>query len=1454
MMLSLRRGRYFRRRLLVRVLAVWAGCAALLLAVSGTATAAPGDLDPTFDADGIVTTQIPGLYSLGAADMFVQGDGKIVTAGPVYDSEMHWALAVARYDADGSLDSSFGGDGIVTSSSSSSSFDAAVAPYGDHGKIVAAWSQTQNGAVESSIAVARYNPDGSLDTTFDSDGIATTTIPSLGASMDMAVQGDKIIVAGDAVVAGGTGRSWMLARYNSNGSLDTSFGNKGGYTLETVPGSTGAEMGGIALQGENIIVAGSFTSSTGNVGTVVGRFDDKGKPDLNFHDGFTFLNDLHETDKAFDVTVDQNRKIVLTGYRGDALQVARVDADGGLDVHFGDGDGIVTTDVSSGPDSAAAVTMQGDRIVIAGYADTGTSTATLVARYLADGSLDSAFGQGGTITTLVTDSPSVGGYARAVAVHAGKIVTAGRHFDKIGETYDSYNLVMRYRGVGTSVDLSTNNPSSKVHELVTFTATLPGPFDEVPTGTVTFYDGETKIGEGTLGSGNTATLRISSLPAGIHTIKAVYNSDALHEGSSDTLIQTVDKYTTGMDLAAGTQPSSVGQEITFGAVVTENAPGREPTGTVTFYDGETEIGEGTLDSFNTTTLKISSLPAGIHTIKAVYNGDASFAGSSGTLSQTVNRIETRIALNVQPDHATVGQPVTLLTTVTVPSGSFGHGKTPTGTVTFYDGATQLGDSLILAADATASMEISNLSVGTHRISAAFEPNSVYAADVSDIVDLTVLEALSVKEQTLPDAVTNSPYPDGIAFSAEGGQSPYTWKITDGALPDGLTLAPDTGTLTGTPTAAGTFTFTVTATDQTDRTAKRDFTQTVLEALSVKEQTLPDAVTNSPYPDGIAFSAEGGQSPYTWKITDGALPDGLTLAPDTGTLTGTPTAAGTFTFTVTATDQTDRTAKRDFTQTVLEALSVKEQTLPDAVTNSPYPDGIAFSAEGGQSPYTWKITDGALPDGLTLAPDTGTLTGTPTAAGTFTFTVTATDQTDRTAKRDFTQTVLEALSVKEQTLPDAVTNSPYPDGIAFSAEGGQSPYTWKITDGALPDGLTLAPDTGTLTGTPTAAGTFTFTVTATDQTDRTAKRDFTQTVAEPLVFTAPAVHAVSGEEFTVKLEESTSGGTGEHTWTLDEPEQNTSAGAAAAAPDWITLTKDGILSGTPPAGTSTGDYPVPMKVTDSAHPAQSTTATVTVTVQAPSIVFVSTNSLPPAQTGTPYKQADGTAVTLTAEGGTTPYTWTITADALPDGLTLTPTGIIEGTPTTVGDPTFAVTATDNGTPALTGSAGLGITVTDPPAKPTITPTTLPTAQAGKTFKQELKATGGTAPYTWKITDGTLPDGLTLAADTGIITGTPTTPGKATFTVTATDSAEQTGTQKYTLTTDPATPTSTPSSDPAPASSAPTTAQVSKVPKGAPNTGSPPPPPTHTPLPLPLLPSALPPAQPGVLSGRGRVKSP
>jgi uncharacterized delta-60 repeat protein len=393
--------------------------------LAGTALADPGDLDTSFSSDGKVTTGFTSEDDI-AACVAIQADGKIVAGGFAQDK-----FALARYNTDGTLDGSFDGDGKVTTDFGSG-FDGAfcIAIQAD-GKIVAAGSS----GTFAKFAVARYNTDGSLDTSFSSDGKVRTDVTSGGddSAYGVAIQSDGKIVA----VGFANADKFAAVRYNTDGSLDTSYSGDGITRADLSSNFDFAVYG--AVQADDRIVAAGWadfpllagrvparrpTTGLAGVNTKFGviRWNTDGSLDDSFSsDGKLTTNFSSGPDGAGSVAIQTDQKIVAAGVANNTkFAVARYNTDGTLDDSFSS-DGKVRTDVGSGADSGAGVAIQADgKIVVAGLA---ADEKFGVARYNTDGTLDTLFGGDGTVTT---DFGSGVDFANAVAIQAdGKIVAAG---------------------------------------------------------------------------------------------------------------------------------------------------------------------------------------------------------------------------------------------------------------------------------------------------------------------------------------------------------------------------------------------------------------------------------------------------------------------------------------------------------------------------------------------------------------------------------------------------------------------------------------------------------------------------------------------------------------------------------------------------------------------------------------------------------------------------------------------------------------------------------------------------------------------------------------------------------------------------------------------------------------------------------------------------------------------
>jgi hypothetical protein len=442
----------------------------------------------------------------------------------------------------------------------------------------------------------------------------------------------------------------------------------------------------------------------------------------------------------------------------------------------------------------------------------------------------------------------------------------------------------------------------------------------------------------------------------------------------------------------------------------------------------------------------------------------------------------------------------------------------------------------------------------------------------------------------------------------------------------------------------------------------------------------------------------------------------------------------------------------------QAVNISTNSLPDGTVGSAY--SVQLQANAGRTPYMWTLTaESRLPPGLTITPG-GRISGTPTTAGDYAFTITVVDSRLDTANRSFTIRVLPRPAITTAALPTAVVGAAYSQTIA--ASGGVPPYTWSLKTGSLPPGLTLNGMMGRIAGTPSTAGSFNFTARVVDSGNADGEKAFTLEVAPALAITTSSLAGgTAGTAYSATL--ASSGGVTPYAWSV----------SAGALPGGLTLAPGtGIISGMP---TAAGTFNFTARVADQAG-ASVTRALQIVVALALSISTAS--PLPQATSGTAYSQD------LAATGGSPPYMWSISAGALPGGLTLSAGGRLSGTPTATGDFNFTARVADSANRSATKP--LSITVNPAAQAPplAITTSSLAEGTVGTAYSVTLAASGGMTPYAWAVSAGALPGGLTLAPGTGIISGMPTAAGTFNFTARVADQVDASVTRALQIVVAPA----------------------------------------------------------------------
>ncbi len=579
---------------------------------------------------------------------------------------------------------------------------------------------------------------------------------------------------------------------------------------------------------------------------------------------------------------------------------------------------------------------------------TGTGTGALTGTV----SITDTFG--GSTTTIAS---SLAVNASGVATFSTTALGVGLHSlvatyggDTLHFTSNSSPALVQTVLEGTTVNLtSTANPSA-VGQSVTFTATvtISGGGGVAPDGTVSIMDGATLLGTQAIGTGGVAMISTSTLTAGVHQITAVYNGDAAKQiqGSTSTVLDQDVQAPTTATLTSSLNPSFYGQAVTFTATVPPSGT-TAPTGTVSFLDGATVIGTGTLSGNpGVATFTTTALNMGTHVITGSYPGDSLNGPSmSPPLNQVVKQAQTATVVTAAPVPGIAGGQETITATVTVTAGS----GTPTGTVTFTSGTTQLGSAPV-GAGGTAAITPA-LAQGSYQIVATYSGDSNNQGSASAPFSLAVVQATTQTALAVAPnpALVLAPITFTATVTGNGGKptGSVNFLANGNVIGAGTVSATGVATFTTSTLAAGAYAITAVYTGDASNAASTSSPV----SLTVSLATTATALTVTPNPALV-----GAAVTITAKVTgNGGTPggtvnfiaNGTTLASATltaGVATFTTSTLAPGTYSITAGYQGDTADAPSVSTVISETVGLIPTTtsLGSSVTTGPTPQVVLIA--------------------------------------------------------------------------------------------------------------------------------------------------------------------------------------------------------------------------------------------------------------------------------------------------------------------------------------------------------------------------------------------------------------------------------------------------------------------------------------------------------------------------------
>ncbi|HEY5330750.1 MAG TPA: Ig-like domain repeat protein [Acidobacteriaceae bacterium] len=786
-------------------------------------------------------------------------------------------------------------------------------------------------------------------------------------------------------------------------------------------------------------------------------------------------------------------------------------------VTFLDGAATLCKDVNLGPDGMAGCTVStltlGAHKITASYAGDANNAASvspaLTQIVMQTASLTLAVSPNpavvtSSVTLTLTAGAATGPPTGAVNFYDGTIPIGSGSLNASGVatlttttlSAGTHSLSVKYAGDSTNAPgtsnvvsevisqaatismLSTSIATVAVGTAVTFTAAVSSTGGPAPTGTVQFEDGSIGIGSGTLSASGVATLTISTLASGAHSITAVYGGDASDAGSSSSaLLETVQQLGTATLLTSDANPSNAGATVHLTATVSVAAGSTADgaiTGSVTFTEGGTTLGGGTVNASGVITIAVDTLTVGSHSIVATYAGNTNYAGSaSAVLSQVVQQTATTTTVSAGSPGSLSGTSVTLTATVTSASGI------PSGTVSFLDNGVSLGQGT-LNAQGVATISVSTLSVGSHSITSVYAGSFAYATSTS----APYSESVTLAATTLTLA--------GSANVNAGTTASYTVTLTStGVAPTGSIVLHDGGTAVGAQPVSGVGTFTFTATlaigthtlnatyaaDANNASSVSNNVTTVVQqattAIALQSNKNPQIVGQSvTLTAAVTSSSPGITGSVTFQDGGVAIGSAVLAANGTASFTTSTLTTGTHPLTAVYSGDTDHAAS---TSTAVSEQIVQSAQIALGSSANPAASGatVVFTARV-TAPATITPTgsvtflDGATLLGSAAVDATGAASVSSSALSVGTHSVTANYAGDQNLSSVSSAPLVETIQNSSTQIALTASANPATYGtpltftVAVTTNGGAATGSVSFTDSGVSIGSALLGANGVAT--------------------------------------------------------------------------------------------------------------------------------------------------------------------------------------------------------------------------------------------------------------------------------------------------------------------------------------------------------------------------------------------------------